>query len=705
MAGDLYEVWRAIFGDADNGAGSGAAIEPLGGVSQAELGDGTAAHAVRRFVDVLRAAAEGGGEDRRASTAGRLDETGASPADEDEAFLVDGARRVHAELSALAAEDEQVGAALREAAAAARRRPGIWDDEARRAFWRLFFPEGAALDADRDAAVDALRARRTVTIDSPNPVPLTDPAREILFTSNVLLTLPDSRDAIDSLGLAADLAALVRDAFDEPQRYYYDHPIHLGTEAAANEAVYGLRGLDEAIAFEKQRGTVDATARVAVVLSVSVTHEGLHHAAPAWLRKEILAAGALEHLDVYLLTEPDCRRIVDEAIVPLLPGEERRRFGDELHRVFGVDGEYGRHYTVLKAIAALWQVAIDPALRATFKIDLDQVFPQPELVSQTGRSALEHFTTPLWGARARDASGRPIVLGMIAGALVNEKDIGAGLFTPDVPRPETIERGEAVVFFNKLPMALSTEAEMMTRYDGEAVPDGTTTALQRFHVTGGTNGILIAELRRHRPFTPTFVGRAEDQAYLLSVLDSNTPALRYLHQPGLIMRHDKEAFAGASIAAAAVGRFVGDLARTFVFSRYSAALPWGAAATKREIDPFTGCFVTRRTFSVIFLRLVLFVARLAADGREAEAADALRIAREKLAPLCAAEEGKSGESIAARTARERAAWHAFYDAIDAAAAGQSADSPAVRGDTLAAARAILIGCRLGSQSASGSSRT
>ena len=32
------------------------------------------------------------------------------------------------------------------------------------------------------------------------------------------------------------------------------------------------------------------------------------------------------------------------------------------HRVVGVDGRYGRHYSFLKAVAALWQVAVDPAV-------------------------------------------------------------------------------------------------------------------------------------------------------------------------------------------------------------------------------------------------------------------------------------------------------------------------------------------------------
>ena len=71
-------------------------------------------------------------------------------------------------------------------------------------------------------------------------------------------------------------------------------------------------------------------------------------------------------------------------------------------------------------------------VRATFKIDLDQVFPQEALIAETGYSALENFTTALWGAEGVAADGRVLELGMIAGALVNERDIHRGLATPGI---------------------------------------------------------------------------------------------------------------------------------------------------------------------------------------------------------------------------------------------------------------------------------
>ena len=155
------------------------------------------------------------------------------------------------------------------------------------------------------------------------------------------------------------------------------------------------------------------------------------------------------------------------------------------------------------------------------------------------------------------------------------------------------------------------------------------------HVTGGTNGILVDALRRHRPFTPSFVGRAQDQAYLLSVLgvrhaalgDRPGPRLAYAHAAGLIMRHDKDAFAGEAMAAAEAGKLIGDDVRILQFSALARSMAgsaagqttdagWQAArAVKAILDPFTGCFVSRLPVTVVMLRFALRLAQAFDDGR------------------------------------------------------------------------------------------
>ena len=523
------------------------------------------------------------------------------------------------------------------------------------------FPEGAGLEDEKEQeqSVEALRKKRRITIEEMNPRPLTEPAKELLFTSNVLLTTPLARD-LDTLPLSESVKQKAVNVLHEKQRYWYDHPIPLGIETEKNEAVYGLGGLNRMIEYEKEWGTVPADAKMTCVLSLSVTHTGLHDLAKEYFSEELRKAGPFPHLTVYMITESDCRRLLDEVLIPaarhLFPDRAAAAV-DGLKTVFGVDGEYGRHYSFLKAVSALWQVCCNPKIKATFKIDLDQVFPQDELKHESGFTALEHFTSPLWGAKGRDSEGRPVELGMIAGALVNQDDIEQSLFTPDVPFPEGADTAEEHVFYSKVPQALSTEAEMMARYDGG------NQVIQRVHVTGGTNGILIDSLRRHRTFTPSVIGRAEDQSYLLSVLYASRPALRYLHKPGLIMRHDKHGFASKAIEKAAVQREAGDFIRMVLFSFYARALPWSVAEIKDAVDPFTGCFISYIPFTVVYLRFSVKLADLAARGEHEKAAVLLQEGGERL--LEAVNRYSGGENpLFDLYRKERAAWDLYYDLVD-----------------------------------------
>lgn len=537
-------------------------------------------------------------------------------------------------------------------------KPIEWNAETQTKIWSLFFPEGISGIENRQKGISDLREKRKIEITQLNPEPLSDPATELLFTSNILLTVPSSDESLVRTGLSDELTEQIRNVCREKQLYWFDHPVQIGVETDKNEIIYGLRGLNAACAFEKKRGNMAANAKAVCVLSASVTHDGLRDAAKQYLEAEFSKVEPFDHLDIYVFSERDTNRLVDEVLVPAaekhLPGSDAARIRD----VFGVDGKYGRHYSFLKAIAALWQVAVEPRTKATFKIDLDQVFPQAVLTETTGASAFEHFMTPLWGATGTDTAGNNVALGMLAGALVNESDIDASLYKPDVPFPDSIPDGEGVFFASKLPMALSTAAEMGTRY-GEHDIDGKHTCIQRVHVTGGTNGIRVDSLRKQRPFTPTFIGRAEDQAYLMSVLYSGDDGyLRYVHRDGLIMRHDKHAFAGEAIKAAALGRVVGDLVRVLVFSKYADCLPWPKDKIKAAFDPFTGCFISRLPVTVVLLRLCITLAGIFEKGEHDAAAALTQMAQHRLNDLI------FESDIASRYAYERSIWKIYYDVLD-----------------------------------------
>ena len=271
------------------------------------------------------------------------------------------------------------------------------------------------------------------------------------------------------------------------------------------------------------------------------------------------------------------------------------------------------------------------------------------------KSAFGHFRTPLWGAQGKDVFGEDVDLGMIAGALVNEKDIADGLFTPDIPWPSDFPQGGDLLFFKQRPMAVSTRAELNTR-NGDVEP------IHRIHVTGGTNGIRLDALRRYQPFTPSFIGRAEDQGYLLSVLnDKKQPAsLRYIHASGLIMRHDKAAFAGDAVKAGKAGSYVGDLIRLFVFSAYARFLPGGPEQIKRLVDPFTGCFITPIPATLALLSLAL---HLLSAGNEDGRKEILALANKRLPDWIKNYDGKSA-SLKSLWFQEKRGWNAYYAALN-----------------------------------------
>ncbi|MGD8229121.1 MAG: hypothetical protein PVI20_15200 [Desulfobacteraceae bacterium] len=557
--------------------------------------------------------------------------------------------------------------------------------------WSVFFPEANGILLNRQEYIEDLRAKRTVTISELNKRPITDPARQILFTSNVLLTICPPSGPIEELSYSRTLKEKLREICREPQLFFYDHPIPLGVEPEKNEVLYGLRGLDAAFEFERDRGNLSQDTRAVCVLSVSTTHRGLQQIAKGWLEEEFFHSDTLKNLKVYVCTESDTRRLSDEILAPAAAHYLDLKDKEESFGVFGVDGEYGRHYSFLRAIARVWNIFIQPEIKATFKIDLDQVFPQKDLVEQTGTSAFEHLCTPLWGARGLDAGGLPVELGMIAGALVNQKDMGQSLFTPDVPFPKRSPYPDEYIFFSTLPQALSTEAEMMTRYDMKEL-DGKTKCIQRIHVTGGTTGVLVDSLRHYRPFTPSFIGRAEDQAYILSVLLNPGTKLGYAHKDGLIMRHDKDVFAQEAIQSARVGKLLGDYVRILIFSAYARALAHDVQILKETIDPFTGCFVSRIPITVVYLRFALKAASFFDGDEKEQGLEFVRTGARRIERALKFTGGDPSE-LKQQYEKERLAWDLFYDTLSAVEKGLE-NGEAFAEELKTKAESILNDCRI-----------
>jgi hypothetical protein len=179
----------------------------------------------------------------------------------------------------------------------------------------------------------------------------------------VLLTFPSESESLNNLPLSDHLKEKLLKIISEPQLYSYDHPIRLGIDPEKTEVLYGLRGLEAAFEFERDRGTMACDVKPICILSVSVTHCGLRNIAKRYLEEVFFHAGSLKNINVYVFTEIDTQRIVEEILAPAAMQFLRHKDAKELLSVFGVDGEYGRHYSFLKAIAAFWSVFIQPKIK------------------------------------------------------------------------------------------------------------------------------------------------------------------------------------------------------------------------------------------------------------------------------------------------------------------------------------------------------
>ena len=221
------------------------------------------------------------------------------------------------------------------------------------------------------------------------------------------------------------------------------------------------------------------------------------------------------------------------------------------------------------------------------------------MLKSTGSSILEIFKNQkFWGGTATDLDGRRVDLGMLAGALVNKNDISNDLFTPDVQRPKIKNFASDLlskrIFCPEWPQSLSTEAELMYRSDD----------IQRIHVTGGTTGITVESLKKWTPFTPSFVNRAEDQAFVISSINQNE-YLSHCHANNLIMRHDKHAFAQKSIEMSKFGKEIGNLERILIFSNYFEAHELDFEVLKEHFWPFTSVFSTK--YAELLVGLVFLI--------------------------------------------------------------------------------------------------
>jgi hypothetical protein len=139
--------------------------------------------------------------------------------------------------------------------------------------------------------------------------------------------------------------------------------------------------------------------------------------------------------------------------------------------------------------------------------------------------------------------------------------------------------------------------------------------------------------------------------------------LAYLHEAGLIMRHDKKAFAQEAIEAAYIGQHLGDYVRLLYFSAYARVLTGGKIGRlKAIIDPFTGGFVSKIPVTVMYLRFALRAESLFEAGQDKRGREFVRQGAARLAEALDFVTGENSQ-LERTYNRERQGWNLFYDIL------------------------------------------
>ncbi len=458
--------------------------------------------------------------------------------------------------------------------------------------WDVFCPESKKAFQNQKLFQKKITLKRSLRdLKKPNKK-IIYPNREILFLSNILITIPQD---FNSKNLPYDLKNELMSFQDAKQSYWYDHPIPIDIGDNENEIIYGLINLEKSLLVEINRGNLNPDEKINIVLSLSVTHRGLERIAINYVNRVIKRLN-LKFINTFVFDENLCKKIL------------RLIFPKNTHysKFFGVNGNYGRHYTFLKYALLLWNKYINSEFKYSFKIDLDQIFDQRFLISQFNQSFFEIFKNlEYWGGQGVDFDGNEVDLGMLAGGLINKNITNTYSLKPDVDRPSKNISSKIFsskrIFCPEWTQYLSTKAEILNRSNTS----------QRIHVTGGTTGITIDALKKWHPFAPSFINRAEDQSFVISSY-SEKKYLSHYHAKNLIMRHDKLDFAKRTVENAKLGKEIGNLERILTYSYYAKSINTNYNKLKEHLWPYTSTFIQKNP--EILITLILLIDGLIKDN-------------------------------------------------------------------------------------------
>lgn len=481
---------------------------------------------------------------------------------------------------------------------------------------------------------------------------------QVLLQLNALYTVPEKGAEKKITRLPERLRQQAREVQRDPGKKVadYDHPVHLYEEDGQHELIGCLRDLDEEIGFEKEQGVLPEDHAVPVLLSVSVTHEGIDQAAGDWI-EWLLESKHYHHLHVFVLTETMVRRI--EKALAGGEGEARTEGrpgsgpvgGDRdagLFPVFSVFGKYGRHFNALKYSQLLFEKS--HGIRAGFKLDTDEGIRSRDLYAVRGKTWFQILCHPYWGGTAVDWKGQSVLLAVNEGEYINSSDIdkhgySGSLRTPDVAIPNSWSGPN--MFFQKGFAHGRTTGLYNTFND---VEDG----ISHTVVKGGGYGITNQGLRKAAPFTFSWVGRAEDQQFYFSGLPEG---IRGIFHPDLRIAHYKASVRGAEEKTAAT-RFIGDMYRLIIFQRLAELMD-----VKSDIDPMPGVFAGELAQAQAAFATLLKAVEFASRGEEETGRYVVEEGVQELVDL---EHRIDRGEVERELHRERQTWRDFIEAADSA---------------------------------------
>jgi len=541
---------------------------------------------------------------------------------------------------------------------------------------------------DAEHVVKDIRRQNRLRLMANNENFIANPIEEVIFTTNVLVTPPRSESFVPE-GLPGWAEKSLRSVIGLPVHWHFDHPMEMATTGDAlhvSEFIFCLRRLEETFRAEVEiekaarKDHIREGDKVPLYISISPTYGGMNLSS---VGREVLKcqytaavkSGILPELkfvEPYLYSQTEVKHLIKDVLVPAakryfpeMPDKEIEGY----FSFFGVEGHYAMHYNFLKAFGSLAKF-MNPRVKAVIKIDTDQSFPADRFYRETGSCWLETFTIPTLGALARDRNERNIYLGCFAGSLTNLNELidKDDLFLPDIAIPdvpESIPEGEAGVFYQGLLQSLITRGEAFPpEVQWKALKILNEYPYMRTFVTGGTTGFLVDALERYAPFVDAHVHRAEDQAFLLSVLfdqyDGNL--LRYVYFPGLHMIHEKEFFASELIKIAEPYKKICDLERIWTFSHLARALceikGWNFEDVRKTLNFFTASFIQPFPGLLALTRFVLSVA--GKGGRNREDIIYQKEGLRRLSKIAFSQE-RYYRDTKTRVAKQIRAWRFYYD--------------------------------------------